>query len=228
MSSRTFLQLCQQAHYEARVGGSGPSAVTAQTGRNADFVRWVLKAHEAIQLLHDDWTFDWDSDIFSMVANQEAYDPEADFAVTGGIRDMSREGVYAYDSTLGLSSRAWLTYMPWETFRYLTVPEVPGNMMTHFTLRPDGYVQYYPTPNSANLRAVHEFYRQPEVLAANTDVPRMPPQFHDAIVWRAVMLYADSLKDSFRYNTAKGEYDAIIDRMEMRCRPKIQIGGPLA
>lgn len=233
MAQRTFLQLVQQAYLEARIGGAVPSTVSGQVGRSADFVRWVLKAHEEIQDEHDDWKFDWATSSaapFDLVAAQNAYDPAANFGVSGGIRSFFRKGAYVYDATAGsnpLASRVWLGYLEWETMRELLVPTVTGTMPTNFTLRPDGYVVYYPTPGRA-LKAVHEYTRLPETLVADGDIPRMPARYHDVIVWRAVMLYADGVKDYSRYDTAKGEYDTLMSNMEMSERPDIVIGGPLA
>ena len=227
MAARTFLQLVQETHREAGVGGSPPSAVTSQVGRAADIVRWVNKAHEKIQLLHPDWTFDWARSNCNLSSGDDLYDPVVDFGITLGIRNFVREGAYVYDTTVGVSSRQWMQYLEWERFRSICIPVVNG-IPTAFTLRPDGNVQYFPRPDRANLVAVHEYYLQPQTLTASSDTPRIPSEYQDVIVWQAVMLYCDRIKDQARYNSAIGEYDELIDKMEQRCRPGITIGGPLA
>ena len=46
----TFLELCRRLAREVDASGSGPSAVTGQTGENRRIVDWVASAWQDIQL----------------------------------------------------------------------------------------------------------------------------------------------------------------------------------
>lgn len=227
MPSRTFVELVQQAYKEAGIGGAVPTTVLNQVGRSADMVRWVQKAWDKIQLLHSDWDFNWASGTFNLDNGVDEYDSVVDFGITAGIRDFVREGAYCYDSVPGINSRQWMQYLEWARFRTLVVPVTPG-IPTAFTLTPNGKVRYWPRPDRTTIVAVHEYQMNPQELSADTDVPRAPAKFHDMIAWEAVMMQADRIKDAQRYDTAKGERDEYLDRMEQECRPKITFGGPLA
>lgn len=219
MPSRTFIELVQEAYREAGIGGAAPTTVLNQVGRKADMVRFVQQAYERIQNMHEDWTFNWITATFDLTEDVDTY--------ARGLRDVRKEGSYCYDNSVGITSRQWLTFWEWERFRHLVIPPAAG-IPTHFTVKPDHVMQYFPVPDRANLKVVHEYHLYPQALAADTDEPRIPENYQDVIVWRAVMLFCDRVKDAQRYDTAKGEYDEYIDAMERKCRPGIMLGGALA
>ena len=49
----TYLQLCQKLRQECEVGGTGPSAVTGQTGELARLVTWIADAYTELQQEYD-------------------------------------------------------------------------------------------------------------------------------------------------------------------------------
>jgi len=222
----TFLQLVQRAYREAGLTGSSPSTVLNQTGRALDMVNWVLQAHEEIQTARTDWSFDWAQGTFTLSSGDDLYDPTSDFSVVGGVREFVRTGAYAYPTASGVNARLFLEYVEWERFRQLIIPVVPGPPVA-FCLRPDGDVQFYPRPNAATT-AVMEYYRNPETLAADADVPRMPAWSHMAIAWKAVMIGCGKNKDWSRHDTAEERFEAIFQRMLRECTPQVVTGGALA
>ncbi len=228
MARMNFLQIVQRCYYESGIGGTGPVSVIAQTGRNADFVRWVQTAFEEIWNLRDNWNFAWRTSEpapFNLTNGKDDYDPVADLGITSGVAEWVRDGAYVYVSSLGVNSRHWLAYIEWERFRQLPVPVVPG-FPNIFTTQPDGVIRYYPRPEQAYL-AVHEYHVPCPELEANTDVPAIPDRFHMAIVWKAVMLYANFNKDWSRHDSAEEEYHKIMDALYQREQPKWQMAGAL-
>lgn len=210
MARLTFLEAVQRAYRESGIGGStGPVTVLSQTGRNADFVKWVQTAFEDIQNLRDQWNFAWARGTFTLTSGTDSYDPVVDFGITLGVAEWVREGAYVYRPASGLSSRLWLSYLEWERFRDLPIPPVPG-FPNVFSVQPDGLVRYYPKPEQT-YTAVHEYFRNPQVLAADGDVPRLPDRFHMAIVWKAVMHYATFNKDWSLHDSAEEKYEKVMD-----------------
>lgn len=222
----TFLQIVQRAYQEAGLTGSVPSTVLNQTGRALNMVNWVLQAHEEIQTARADWIFDWVQGTFTLTSGDDTYAPVADFSITGGVREFVRTGAYAYPTASGVNSRLFLEYVEWERFRQLIIPVVPGPPVA-FCRRPDGDVQFYPRPN-ATTTAVMEYYRNPQTLSADADVPRMPTWSHMAIVWKAVMIGCGKNKDFSRFDTAEENYEAIYQRMVREQTPQMVTGGSLA
>jgi hypothetical protein len=229
MAQMNFLALVQRAYREYGLAGSGPAAVTNQSGRNSDVVEWVKSAHEEIQSERNDWTFDWAQGTFALTAGQDTYDPSADFGISGGVRGFSRDPLasYAYPTAQGVNARVFLGFRPWEEFRGLTVPPASGNVPTVFTMRPDGDVQYYPKPSAA-ATVVHEYTLVQQVLADPTDIPRMPGWSHMAIVWKAVMIGCGKTGNFSRFDTAEEEYEKIRFNLLRLCTPQVRHAGPLA
>lgn len=210
MARMTFLDIVQRAYRESGIGGStGPVTTIAQTGRNGDFVTWAKTAFEDIQNLRDNWNFAWTTGAFTLTADKDSYDPVLDFGITAGVAEWVREGAYIYRPASGLSSRLWLGYLEWARFRELPVPPVPG-FANVFSVQPDGQVRYYPKPEQT-YTVVHEYYRNPQALTVDADVPRIPERFHMAIVWKTVMHYATFNKDFTLHDTAEEKYEKILD-----------------
>lgn len=221
-----FLQLVQRAYRESGVAGStGPASVLSQTGRNNDFVNWVLTAYEEIQNLRDSWNFLWRQGTFDLTAGNPDYTPSTDFAITGGVSAWVRDGAYVYLASQGVTSRTFLSYLEWPQFR--TLPLQAAGRPVYFTEKPDGTVSYYPDPDVA-YKAVHEYWLVPQTLAADADVPILPPRFHMAIVWKSVMLYAEFNKDWSLLDAAETKYDAIMDRVLGDQQMDLMGAGPLA
>lgn len=229
MASMTFLEIVAAAYRESGFVGEGPVSVLNQVGRKGDMVRWCQQAHEEIQEARTDWRFDWASGTFALTPGTDTYDPVNDFSITGGVREFVRAplGSYAYPTAQGLNARSYLRFCEWGEFRGLNVPSVSGSVPTIFTLRPDNSIVYYPNPTAAVMVA-HEYYRMPQVLAANADVPRMPARFHMAIAWKAVMIGCGKTKDFSRFDTAEENYEKLYQRLLIEETPRVVLGASFA
>jgi hypothetical protein len=219
----TFLQLCTRTSQECGIAGSGPSAVTAQTGINAKIVNWVLTAHEEIQLKHPRWRFDW-AQATKVLAAQESYNPTSDWSLSA--RTWDWDGAYVYVTASGATARQPLSYEPWHCYRELNLQGSSGQPQW-ITEAPDKTIRLYPIPNTTYTVAL-DYYRKPEVLAANSDTPRMPSQYHMAIVWRAVMLYCGHDENTPLYQQAKINFDHLMSRMEDTELDPLETAEPLA
>jgi hypothetical protein len=84
-----------------------------------------------------------------------------------------------------------------------------------YTTSPDGYLYFYPNlGNDATFLAYGN--QRPQTLSAYSDIPtRLPESQHRALVWSAVMKYANYERDSRLWSTANreyGEYSTMINR----------------
>ncbi len=71
-------------------------------------------------------------------------------------------------------------------------------------------------------------YAQPGVLVNDIDTPTMPPQYHMAIVWRALMYYGQFEAAPEAYSHGQNEYSRLMDRLMADQQPVMQFGAPLA
>lgn len=225
-----FLQLVQRAHQESGVAGNGPTAVTGQVGRAADFVRWVGEVHEEIQL-QEHWRFDWVQGIFTLTAGKAVYVPTGaapDFGIAQpGVRTWAAgDEAFLFRPAQGINQRFFIKFVPWDEFKMINIPVSPG-MPTCWTVDPTGSVRYFPQPEQS-YTAYHEYWRKPQALAAATDVPRMPQEYHMGIVWKAVMRSCEKIKDWTRFDSAEENWNRIYNRMLEAHGPTYLPPGPWA
>ncbi len=205
-----FLQICQRVRSETGVSGDGPSNVAGQVGMYKKIVEWVLAAHEEIQLRSTKWRFDWASHSVSLVGGTEKYLPSDVWSLDE--RTWDYDSLYVYPTVSGPQARTFLSQLDYNSYRQIRMPSVTGTPV-HVALSPDKGLNFYPIP-MAGLTFVGDYYRKPQVLSANTDIPRIPVDYHMAIVWRAVMHWCSSEENPSLFQTAAQNYRSIMLKME--------------
>lgn len=84
---------------------------------------------------------------------------------------------------------------------------------------PDGTFAVYPHPNTA-YRVAFEYTIAPQELELYDDEPSgLAPQYHDAIVYRAMMNYADFDNQPHVYARGERRYGLLKNRMERNLMP---------
>lgn len=229
-----FLELVQYTAREATVSGT-ISSVTGQVGEIARVVNDVANAYRKVQTAHADWEFLRRDVGFATTATKSTYTaleagiPAGEFGewmwITPG-----QPGWRAYLTAQGFGTEQPVRFMDYNKFkqRYLY-----GNQRTQVgrplvvTQRPDQTLVFWPIPDDS-YTIVGEQYHAPYQLVANADVPCWPAKFHDAVVYRALMLYAEYEGDPTVMSSAQGEYNAIINKMEEVLLPDWDNAGPMA
>jgi hypothetical protein len=83
-------------------------------------------------------------------------------------------------------------------------------------------------PKADSNYVLRGWYQQsPTVLAADGDIPAMPSQFHEAIVWYALWQYGMDIAASEKVAKAETNYRRVLADLEKDQLPKMSIGGPL-
>lgn len=199
----TFLELCRRVHRYARIGqdapGTAPVTVADQKGVLAEIVGWVQDAWEDIQTDQVDWRFreasatiaapsgDRTVDVTSLIDDYEQLRPFAS--------EYRHRHILVAKSGAGASASQPVWFVEWEHWRggryeHGGGAEVSG-MPGYFTIMPDSKLRLYPTPDAA-IDLTLSYQRALQELAEDLDEPIMPPRHHTAIVWRALMYYADT------------------------------------
>lgn len=209
-----FLELCKRVRQDSGVSGEGPATTISQTGILARIVKWTEKAHNEVQKSHPDWTFLRRSKSTVLVANERAYTPEMlSLEPLSNVKSVFIDGekinVVDYDY--------WLENL--SDYRASEKHSKPNSV----TVNDIGYLEFHPTPDQAyTLDIVYQ--REPSKLTENTDSPLFNSEYHEVIVSRALMFYADYEEDMYRYQRASFEYELWLSRMADKYLPQINMG----
>jgi hypothetical protein len=239
MASQTYLQLCQRLRRECSVGGTGPAAVTGQTGQLAKLVAWAADAYEEIQNRHATWRWLRSTWSVNTVAETDTYAATncTDTLLSETVSRFSHwwpedengcPNVKCYPQSSGVGAEVWLAPLPWSDFRatYKIGTQTSGQPQ-HYTIDPQNNLVLGPKPSAVYVVS-GEYQRSPQILAADADVPEMPAQFHNLIVFWAMEKYgADSVAQEVYARAVKegGRMRRAIERNQL---PKTRMGGPLA
>lgn len=205
----TFLDLVRQWRQECSLAGTGPLTVINQAGMLKSGVDWVSQSWDEIQGSQL-WSWQWEQVPMTFGIGVDK--------LTTGI-PANRWNHSAYIGQIELD------YRPWETFRRLYPVKQPGEPRT-WSINPanEFVVNTIPT---ASVTIAAERYKLPTRLAADTDVPGMPERYHMAIVWKAVMKYADEQEAGTLRETARDKHAQIMANVLMECTPEMTFGEPL-
>jgi len=184
----TFLQLCQRVRYECGLAGVGdvPASVLNQTGVLRKVVDRTARAWVDIQSeLNGCWKFLRKQKVYQLVIGQREYSVAVDLGVSDlGKWDKESSCIYK-TSTADETALTWIEYRDFRR-RYHSFSTGRPCVVTD---KVKDSLAFDLTPDSA-YTATLDYWKTPVVLAANADVPDIPVQHADVIVWKSVMMFA--------------------------------------
>lgn len=229
----TFLELCSDLARESGAVGPAPAAVTGQTGRQLKAVEWIKHAWILIQNSKANWSFmrgEWSGPV---VLNVMTYS-SVDFSITRFGEWIGDYGTYRpvtlYDPAIGKADEGAISQISWERWKLSYDRGThTANRPHEYCLAPDGTIRFGVKPNKT-YTARGEYRKTAQVLAANLDVPDMPSRFHSIIVWRAIMLMADSDEAVEALTLARAKHTEMYGQMCRDLLPSFNVRGerPLA
>ena len=177
----TYLELTQQLHRDCGAAGTQPAAVTSLTGEALRLANWIKRADEYVQLKYVNWKF---------------------------LRQLFSTATIA--STATLAKPAALKYWDFQTFHIIESGATDKNPLTaveydkvkrdildttegqpdRVIIMPDNSLHFEPVPDDTYTIGA-DYYDTPTLLAANGDISTIPPEFHQIIIGRAMILYAN-------------------------------------
>lgn len=236
----TFLQLVNRLAVEAGVTGSASAVSTtvAQTGEAGRLVGWIRTSHTEIQSRHN-WR--WMRSTFSVptVSGTDAYaygactDTRLSSLITRFKRwiPFSEDGapnMTQYLASTGVSGEMYMTYLPWENFRSIYKRGTQNNgQPVIFTIDPQNRLVFGPKPD-AIYTVQGEYQMSALVFAADSDVPEMPSDYHDLIVYRAMEKYGTFHEAPEVLARGQREGARVMRQMEATQLPQLVTGQPLA
>lgn len=203
-----FLSLAKRVHLLLRIGeeapGTAPDAVTGQTGVEGEMVQWVAASHNDICRRHPDWLFMQGEGSFPVPTGTRIVAPSAIRVVHadyGKLAPMTRADsamlLITPDDVADAAEMEveYVTYHKWSG-HYDVAPH-PTGMPSRFTIAPDGRIVFDAiTERDYTLRFN---YRKAVVdLAADEDEPMFGSDYHDAIVWWAIVNYYCATRDGVK------------------------------
>lgn len=210
-----YLQLTQRLARECGVPGSGPTTVVSQTAELGRLCNWINAAWTEIQTRHEDWDFMRASFSFVTISHQGTYT-----AAQAGVTDLGvwdRSTFRIYTTSLAYADEMIMDYMDYDTWRNLYLY---GNMRTNysrpvvFTITPNRSLGLGNSPDSALYTVLGDYFTAPVSLAANSDTPTLPTQYHMAIVYRAMMMYGGFESAPEVLMRGEAEFNKLMARME--------------
>lgn len=230
----TFLSLCQDVRRECSIAGTGPTTVLNQAGELLDVVNWVINAYIELQNEEADWK--WLRSAFSIQtqANVDTYGygdtGVTDFYTGQPIARFARwwdEEFQIYRTSDGIGGRHPIAFVPWWIFRQVWyIGNINASYPSEGTIDPADKLRLGAKPDGI-YTFTGEYQKSPQVLASDTEVPEMPPQFHQIIVARAMQKYA--------FKHAAVEVEAAAEKIENRLydalrssqKPPVRLAPPL-
>lgn len=208
----TFLELCQELRRESGASGQGPTAVTGQAGENLRIVNWVKEAWRRIQRSRESWR--WmrsEASSFPLVVGTASYAQSSIVASRFG--RWVKESLFLYNSTTG--EKIFPEYMPYESFRsnFLYGATASNSAPQWWTIGPDEAIIFHPPPDATYAMRV-SYYKSVQSLSADGDTPEMPSDFHAAIVYGGLMLYARYEAAQEILGEARMSYASEMQRLE--------------
>jgi len=208
----TFLELCQKTRRDIGIQGTGPTAVTGQTGNYQRLVDFVADADVKIQCLYEDWDFLRTIVSFNTVASSSTYTQSA-ITSANAVGKWDIEAFSFKPDTANYRPLDNLDFHAWKNsgVRFALDPE---DEPTQFVLDQDESIILTPTPDAIYpIRAEH--WAAPVRMAANADVSVIPKRFHQIIIELATIKYAGYDENEMLLREAKIAYDDVwLPRLE--------------
>lgn len=194
-----YLALVRKVDLILRIGtetpGTQPSSIALAEGVHAEMVQWVTYAHDDICLMRKNWTFMLGSFDIELGAGDRVIshaDMLAEEPTFGKITPfVDAERAYLGITAAGVAGAAeeLVEYVPYQYWQgaYDAAPISTGQP-THFTITPDDGLEFNALADRAyTIRG--NFKRKVVPLVADADEPMFDSEYHNAIVWYAIVHY---------------------------------------
>lgn len=231
-----FLALVQDLARQSGTlaGGTTISAVTGVSGRADKLVDWTIKAWKDIQRqrLWQWLRVDFDHTLLESTNRYTA----ASMNLTrfrNWVEDTNYfRAMTLYDPGIGQSDEQELRQISYEAWKlaYGRGSHDPDRPV-HWAISPTNEFLVGPTPDQ-EYALLGEYRKSAQVLAANSDTPEAPEDYHEIIVYRAIQLMAESDESVPTLQMANIEYTRLFSDMvnDPACLPAVSVhgDGPMA
>jgi hypothetical protein len=180
-----YLTLVQDLHTGVGAAGVVPQAVTGLSGEAQRLANWIRRADNLIQLKWVNWKF-MRSDFGTAGSND----------TTASTETLAKPTDHKYwdRKTFRITYPGETDKYPIDVVEYDTIKtgvlDTSEGVPDRVILMPDNSLIFEPVPDGIYTIDA-DYYVRPTLLAASTDVSAIPEEFHDIILGRAMILYAN-------------------------------------
>lgn len=231
----TFLELCQQVGLVSGLISTQNQMTTTvgQVGRQLKIVTFTAMAYRRLQTSRTDW--EWLRGTFShaLVIGQADYTP-AELGIATRFKafcvDVPVDGyrpMRLYNAGLGVADSQDLYQISPELYDQVYGRGVQtAQRPTEYALA-QGKLFVAVKPDAAyTLDGC--YWKAPQILAADGDVPELPAHFHDIITWGAIKLISGQEGAFADRAVALGDYSSMYRQLVTEQTRRISLGRPLA
>lgn len=168
-----FLQIAQKI--DQAIGSQGNVSSVEASGYQFLLGEYARNAWITIQNLRDDWKFLRTSTDITLTAGKEEYSILDIFSTIDSPVGKWKTDTFLYDYND-------LNYIDYE--KYIRIKNQTPSKPQFFTVDEASNKLFFNEPDAAYSVKAH-YFRKPQVLTTNTDVPLCAPEFHYAIMYQA-------------------------------------------
>ena len=202
------LSIAQFVRRKCGISGSETTTVGA-TGEWSDVVSAVDEAYEDIQNERPDWLFLRTAFSFVTVAEQ------AEYAYASAPLSLADFGRWVDDCfriyKTSISNEQWLTQ--WRNYDAFRDTFLLGSQRTQYgqpaniTISPSKSLILALAPDDTSYTISGYYYKTPDVMDADADIPIIPARFHKLIAYNAIQLLAvnESAAELFEWGKIRSE-----------------------
>lgn len=202
----TYLELCRKVHLILRIGeetpGTQPETVTGQNSVLAEIVQWVNHSHDDICRSSKEWNFlRRDGEVTLPSGATQLAVPDIRTALPAYNKLLPFVGrncayIGMRDAASSQAGEIDVQYVPYEEWqgRY-DVPPLPTGMPSFFTVHPNQNLMFDSIADRDYTLRLN--YKANVIqLTGDNDVPMFDDDYHNAIVWWAILHYYCPSRDS--------------------------------
>lgn len=219
--AKTFNNICKEVAAEAGISDTGPSTVHGQKGELASVVRWVKRAWIYIQAMSVDWKWMWAEQSFNTTIGDRYY--SYDEIGIASFKKWQDTTALIYKTSEGLADQNEIPFIDWDDFKktYLTGSQTNDRPQA-ITIRPDRSLVLGPNPD-ADYTITTEYFTGVIPFLNDGDVPGMPPEYHDILVYLALLYYADKYEAAYSREAWRYQYQNLLIALKANQLPQAEI-----
>ncbi len=197
-----FLEICQESLEEVTLQGEIVSAEDA-VGYQHLIVRGIMRKWKQIQENRPDWKFLRAEVDHTITAGTQPYTPTDILGATNVLRfgHWEKNGPIFTDASGNKSPVIFVSYDYWIRSDTDNKVDKPST----FTIKPqDNSLIFQNLNNDKDVKIT--YYKSPQILVRDADVPELPLENHDLLVWAGAMVAAKIFENATAYTHAKENY----------------------
>jgi len=180
-----FLTLVGEVHRESGSGGTAPTTLTGLRGENERLKNWTARAYLEIQEKFSDWKFLWNQHSMAITAGTALYNP----LLAGGLSLSPNSNIGEYDRDTFFIGTDKLEVVDYLDVKSIAAPTTAGAPW-QAVIMPDDGLRIDPIPD-ADATLTFDYWSTPVGLTNDDDEPVIPLRFHQAIIGKALIFYAN-------------------------------------